>query len=263
MYKNFLIVASKKDKAGINITTALSQYGDYKFLLVDDDIIYDSNYSEEKLSPFDFVIFASRHQSKKGGKTLSLHAPGNWKSAEFGGTEKKVCPTSAQFLKQTFEKLNKNVKEHDLRDYEVTLECTHHGPIINKPCMFIEIGATETEWNDRRAAFVVAKTINQIIDDFKENPYSEVAIGIGGPHYCPNFNKIQLDSNFALSHIIPEYSLPLTEEMVKEAINKTEEEVDVIILDWKGLGKAEDRQKVMDVLKVYNIPIKKTSEVLK
>jgi len=263
MYKNFLIVASKKDKAGINITTALSQYKKYDFYLVDDEIIYDSNYNQDKINRFDFVIFASRHKSEKGGKTLSIHAPGNWKLAEFGGEPGKVCPTSALFLKQAFEKLNKNVKEHDLRGYQVTLECTHHGPLINKPCMFIEIGSTEKEWDDRRAAFIVAKTINQIIDDFKENPYNEIAFAIGGPHYCPNFNKIQLDSNFALSHIIPEYSLPLTEEMVKEAINKTEEEVDVIILDWKGLGKAEDRQKVMDVLKVYNIPIKKTSEVLK
>ena len=263
MYKNFLIVASKKDKAGINITTALSQYKKYDFYLVDDEIIYDSNYNQDKINRFDFVIFASRHKSEKGGKTLSIHAPGNWKLAEFGGEPGKVCPTSALFLKQAFEKLNKNVKEHDLRGYQVTLECTHHGPLINKPCMFIEIGSTEKEWDDRRAAFIVAKTINQIIDDFKENPYNEIAFAIGGPHYCPNFNKIQLDSNFALSHIIPEYSLPLTEEMVKEAINKTVEEVDVIILDWKGLGKAEDRQKVMDVLKVYNIPIKKTSEVLK
>lgn len=85
MYKNFLIIASKKDKAGINITTALSQYGKYDFYLVDDEIIYDENYDLEKINQYDFVIFASKHQSKKGGKTLSIHAPGNWGEAEFGG----------------------------------------------------------------------------------------------------------------------------------------------------------------------------------
>ena len=30
--------------------------------------------------------------------------------------------------------------------YKLTLECTHHGPLIEKPCVFIEIGSTETEW---------------------------------------------------------------------------------------------------------------------
>lgn len=263
MYKNILIVASKKDKAGINITTALSQYGDYKFLLVDEDIIYDVNYSKEKLDPFDFIIFASRHQSAKGGKTLSIHAPGNWNSADYGGYEGKVCPTSAQFLKQTFELLTKKVEESDLRDYRVTLECTHHGPLIDKPCMFIEIGSTTTEWGDRRAAFVIAKTLDEIIEKFKVNPYNEVVVGIGGPHYCPNFNKIQLNSNYAVSHIIPEYVLPLTAEMIKEALNKTEEEVDLVLLDWKGLGNAEDRQKVVDVLDKNYIRYKRTSQVSK
>jgi D-aminoacyl-tRNA deacylase len=261
MYKNYLIVASKQDKAGINITTALSQYGKYNFLLVEDDIVYDRNYDSEKLKKFDFIIFASKHQSEKGGKTISIHAPGNWKSADFGGKQTQVCPTSALFLKQTFEKLNKNVQEHDLRDYQVTLECTHHGPLIEKPCIFIEIGATETEWADRRAAFVVAKTINQIIDEFKPNPYNEIAIAIGGPHYCPNFNKIQLNSNVAISHVISEYSLPLTEEMLKQAITKTDEEVDFAILDWKGLGKSADRQKVLDLLDKMYIQYKRTGQI--
>ena len=267
MYKNFLIVASKKDKAGTNITTALSQYGGHKFLLVDEDIIEDSNYKDlntsARIKKADFVIFASKHQSKKGGKTLSIHAPGNWNQADFGGQEGKVCSTSAQFLKQTFEILNKNVKESDLRGYDVTLECTHHGPLINKPCMFIEIGATETEWKDRRAAFVLAKTIDEAITKFQVNPYNEVAVGIGGPHYCPSFNKIQLNSNFAISHIIPSYALPLTDKMILEALNKTEEEVDLVLIDWKGCGKAEVRDKVAEVLERNYIRYKRTSRVKK
>jgi len=261
MYKKFLIIASKKDKAGTNITTALSQYGKFDFLLVEDEIIYDSNYDQEKINQYDFIIFASKHQSKKGGKTLSVHAPGNWNKADFGGNSEEVCPTSAQFLKQTFEKLHKNVEEQDLRDYQVTLECTHHGPLINKPCMFIEIGATDTEWRDRRAAFVIAKTISQVIEEFKENPYNEVAIAIGGPHYCPGFNKIQLNSNVAISHVIPEYALPLTEEMLKQAITKTDEEVDFAIIDWKGLGKSEERQKVLDLLDKMYIQYKRTGQI--
>ena len=169
--------------------------------------------------------------------------------------------SSAVFMKQAFQKLRKNIKQYDLDDYNLTLECTHHGPFIDKPCMFIEIGSTENEWNDKRAAFVIAKTIADIIKTYKENPYNEVAVGIGGPHYCPGFNKIQLNSNFAISHIIPEYSLPLSEEMIKEAISRTFEELDLVILDWKGLGNSEARQQVLNVLSKLYIRYEKTSDI--
>ena len=45
MYKKFLIVASKKDEAGIGITTQLSQFKsqDFKFYLREEEIILDEN----------------------------------------------------------------------------------------------------------------------------------------------------------------------------------------------------------------------------
>ncbi len=273
MYKKYLIVASKLDKAGINITTQLSQFREnpvfssmkqspaFDFYLVDNEIIYTENLDLEKINQYDFIIFASKHKSEKKEKTLSVHAPGNWRQAELGGESGKICKTSALFQKQIFEKLKNNVKTHDLKNYKVTLECTHHGPFIDKPCIFIEIGSTEIEWEDRRAGFVIAKTIRDIIQDFKENPYNEIVVGMGGPHYCPNFNKIQLNSNIALSHIIPQYTLPLTEEMIKEALDKTEEEVDFALLDWKGLGNSEQRQKVLEILDKLYVRYKRTNEI--
>ena len=261
MYQKYLVVASKKDKAGMNITTQLSQFGNFDFYLVDEEIIYTENLDLEKINQYDFIIFASKHKSEKREKTLSIHAPGNPRGAELGGEGGKLCKSSALLQKQMFEKLKKNIQKYELEKYKLTLECTHHGPLIEKPCVFIEIGSTETEWEDRRAAFIVAKTISEIIREFKENPYNEVAVGIGGPHYCPNFNKIQLDSNIALSHIIPKYVFPLKEEMIKEAIEKTEEEVDFVVLDWNGLGKAEERERIIEILDRLYIEYKRTTEI--
>ncbi|MFH1607744.1 MAG: D-aminoacyl-tRNA deacylase [archaeon] len=273
MYKKYLIIASKKDLAGANITTNLSQFrqnplfsslGDkpnFDFYLIEDETIYTKNLDLNKINHYDFIIFASKHKSEKNEKTLSIHAPGNFRTSDYGGEKEKLCPTSALFQKQIFEKLNANAKEHNLKDYKITLECTHHGPLINKPCIFIEIGSTENEWKDRRAGFVLAKTIRDMIEGFEENPYNEIAIGLGGPHYCPNFNKIQLNSNVALSHIIPQYAMPITEEMIKEAIAKTQEEVDFAVLDWKGLGISEQRQQVIDILEKNYIAWKRTSEI--
>jgi D-aminoacyl-tRNA deacylase len=275
MYKKYLIVASKSDKAGINITTALSQFrknplltgmGDkpnFDFYLVDGETIFNEILDLEKIEKYDFIIFASKHESKKGGKTLSVHAPGNWRIAQMGGESGKICRSSAFFQKQLFNNLNIKTEENLLKDYQVTLECTHHGPLINKPCVYIEIGATSFEWEDRRAAFAVAQSIRDTIEKFKENPYNEIAIGIGGPHYCPNFNELQLKSNYAFSHIIPEYASPISEEMIQEAIEKTQEEVDLAILDWKGISGVEERKKVIEILDKLYIRYKRTSEAKK
>lgn len=275
-YKKYLVIASKSDIAGINITTQLSQFRknplisglqkeavNFDFYLIEDSILYTKNLDLEKINKYDFIIFASKHKSEKQEKTISIHAPGNWGDARYGGQPEKVCKSSALFQKFIFEKLNENINLYKIKNYTLTLEATHHGPLIDKPCVFVEIGSTENEWKDRRAGFVVAKTISETIYDFKENSYREVAIGIGGPHYCPNFNKIQLKSNVALSHIIPKYAFPLKEEMIKEALNKTKEEVDFAILDWKGLGSSEQRERIIRTLDKLYVDYKKTGEISK
>ena len=274
MYKKFLIVASKQDKAGINITTELSQFRknpvlsafasdkpNFDFYLVDKETIFTENLDLEKINKYDFVIFASKHESESKEKTLSLHAPGNWRTADYGGTSGKICRASALFQKKMFEVLNKNAEQYHLKDYKITLEATHHGPLINKPCLFIEIGSTENQWGDRKAGFVIATTIRDTLEQFKPNPYAEIAIAIGGPHYCPNFNKIQLNSNVAIAHVIPSYAIPITKEMIQQAMDNTEEEIDFALLDWKGLGKAEQRQEVLKILDELYLDYKKTGEV--
>lgn len=275
-YKKYLIVASKEDRAGMNIARQLSQFREnplmssmknspsFDFYLVENDILHEENLNMNKINNYDFIIFASKHESEKKEKTLSIHAPGNWRESRpgMGGKSFLVSKTSALFQKKLFEEMNKKAKEYSLdKKYKVTLECTHHGPLLDKPCLFIEIGSTENEWRDRKAGFVLAKAIKDSINTFKENPYREIAIGIGGPHYCPNFNKIQLKSNIAISHIIPSYQLPLTEEMILKAIKTTQEDVDFVLLDWKGLGNKEIRNEIKEIISKLYLDYKKTSEV--
>jgi len=273
MFQKYLVVASKKDKAGMNICTHLAQFKQnpvlsswaqkpsFDFYFVEEEIIFTENINLEKINQYDFIIFASKHKSEKKEKTLSVHSPGNFRKADYGGIPGKVCPSSALFSKALYEKLNEQVAKFNVEDYKATLECTHHGPLIEKPCVFIEIGSTEIEWTNRRMGFIIAKTIQETIEEFKENKYREIAVGIGGPHYCPSFNNLQLKTNVAISHVISEYNMPITQEMILEAIKKTLEEVDFVLLDWKGLGKSEQRQQVVDILEKNYIQWKKTSEI--
>lgn len=263
MFHNYLIVASKKDTAGMNIANQLNQFGKFNFYLVDEEIIYTENLDMNRINQYDFIIFASKHKSEKGIRSISIHAPGNWREAELGGEKGKICPASALFMKQLFEKLRLNMDRLKLEGFELTLECTHHGPLINKPCVFVEIGSNELEWKDRRAGFCVARAIHETLLEFKENDINEIAFGIGGPHYCPNFNSIQLESNVAIAHIIPQYALPLKEEMIQEIIKNTKEEIDFALLDWKGLGDADKRKQVTDILDKFYIRYETTSDINK
>jgi len=262
----FVIIASKKDKAGMNIFRFIHEnYPSLSHYLIDDESIYADNIDKlNHLRKYDFIIFATKHQSKEKRKTLSIHAPGNWRKAEFGGREGKVCRTSAFFLKHLFKILNKEAEKARL-NYELTLEVTHHGPYLEKPCCFIEIGSSEEEWKDKEAGKVIADTIKEAITTFNEKFSQEkykTAIGIGGPHYCPNFNKIQLNSDLAISHIIPQYVFPITEEMIKQAIEKTKEPISLALLDWKGL-KGKERQETIKILESLELQYKRTSEIEK
>ena len=254
---NYAVIYSKKDQAGINIAEQLKNIylPQVPIIEVKKDSIDCENIDkeDERLKNVDLIIFATKHQSKEARNTLSIHAPGNFRNADFGGKQGKLCSTSALAMKYLFQKMNENKLAASL-NYETTLESTHHGPLIEKPCLFIEIGTTEEQWNDKKAAEVIAKTIAdfQHFEKWKNENKNEtkIAIGIGSPHYAPNFTKIQLSekSKIAMSHILAEYNLPLNQSMILEAIEKTEEHVDLILIDWKGCGNSESRQNIITLL---------------
>ncbi len=189
-------------------------------------------------------------------KNICIHTPGNWSKAEFGGKDKTLCISPANYIKEAFLYLQKNNKT----DYEITLEVDHHGPYLTKPCFFIEIGSSEKQWIDPAPAKLIASTLkflfNKKIKDY------ETAIGLGGMHYCNNFNKIESSTNIAFSHICPKYYLSnLNENLLQEAVNKSLPKPKFIILDYKGLGK--EKNKIKDLLNNFNLEILRADKIKK
>jgi len=256
-----VIIISKKDPAGMSIAKQLGKLN-IEYELVEKESIYADDEVNEKSKDFDFIIFATKHESVAKEKTLTIHAPGNWKQAKYGGQENKVCKTSAMFLKLLFNILNHETEKQKQKDYKISLEATHHGPLIEKPCCFIEIGSSLNEWQDEKAAEIIATTIKRAINNLVLDGFNyKSTIAIGGPHYCPNFNKIQLNSKYAIGHIIPEYIFPLTKEIIKQAIEKTIEPVKTAIIDWKGCGKSKEREEIINILKELNLEVLRTDKV--
>lgn len=200
---------------------------------------------DKQLPPCDAIIFATKHRSKEGVPALTVHSPGNWGEALLGGQPNKVNVPMPRFLRMGFEQQEKQAAG---THYEVAMECTHHGPSIEKPCMFIELGSTEEQWKNEDGGKRVAAALMELLST--DIPDYDIAFGIGGPHYCPNFVKVMKETNYCFGHICPKWGLAsLTKELVLEVMEKSG--ATMVILDWKGLGDQKERiVKMLDELKI-------------
>jgi len=205
----------------------------------------------------DRFIFSTTHRSEAGTASFSVHAPGNWNRAEMGGQEREICIAMPILMKQAYLELK---KQNNLDEFNVTMECTHHGPYLEKPCFFIEIGSSEKQWKDKNAGKIIAKVVINILN--KSIQKHKIAVLLGGGHYSQMANKIMLRTDIAVGHICAKHNLKyLDEHMLMQAVNRTSEKVDLIILDWKGLK--QYKQKVVDLIEKLGLQYERAQRILK
>jgi D-aminoacyl-tRNA deacylase len=141
-------------------------------------------------------------------------------------------------------------------DYEVSYECTHHGPSLGVPAMFTELGSSLKQWNDHVAAEIVAHAAMGAISNFDESK-ARAVLGIGGPHYNAKFTRVALEDELAFGHIIPKYAIPHVDiEILKQCIDKTLEKVELAVLDWKGI-KGGYKSRLVEMLKEMGVTFEK------
>jgi D-aminoacyl-tRNA deacylase len=271
-----LVVASNRDAAGKNIAeyvlknypfsktiqtfqespvyTAQINEKHVTLIRLKEETIYAQNVLES-FPDSDLVVFLSRHSSQSGTPTLSVHTPGNFAEAKLGGLSRtlSVCPAAA--LRNTLKSLQQFKTEMEL-DYEVSYECTHHGPSLNVPAMFVELGSSPQQWSDARAAEAVAKAAMHAITTFSA-PNEPAALGIGGTHYNKKFTQMALNNEALFGHMIPKYALSnLDAEILLQCIKRTLEKIDHAILDWKGI-KSQHKTKLLKMLEALELPYQK------
>ncbi len=263
---DFAIMASKKDAAGMNIAGQLRLLHDFPaeiggsrvgIFIVDDELIHCENI--DKQVDAGVFIFASRHVSKANVHSLTVHSIGNWGSAKAGGRGRRLVKCPSALMKQCIKLLVEKASAAHL-DYEIVQEATHHGPYLEKPAMFIEIGSDEERWNDKKAGKAVAEAICGAIKNLGSSENSvKAAVGIGGLHYASNFRKVMLSDSFSIAHICPKHELALLDaEMLKQAMDSSMPRASSVIVDWKGLGKEKER--VVQLLRSLGISYSRTSE---
>jgi D-aminoacyl-tRNA deacylase len=233
------LVYSKQDIAGKNIASKLN--GKYKLKEIDGSLLTYNPQEKGKI-----YIFLSKHKSKERVKALTCHHPANWTSFnEYGGDNFNCSFSAPSVIKGLAEEIQKRI--HKLEEYEFTLEVSHHGPTPDVPVIFVEIGSCEEDWNNQIAGEIIAESVME----FKPSTNGEIVMGVGGPHYAPNFTKWLKE--YRIGHVIPKYAVEeLTYDAFVKGIEKSTEKIEKVLIDWKGLNK-EQREKIIDFCEKYGI----------
>ena len=213
-----LLICSLSDVASVNIRNCLFKLnkweqigndGKNEFHRFQDDVvmsipdlhIYAESIDEEAKEfgiAFDEVVFMSRHKAASAIPTLTVHPIGNFNNADFGGRSKELVRTAAASMTNALREMSKM----DTGEFKTSFEVTHHGPWLNTPTYFIEIGSDETMWGNMHAAEMLA----HVISVNTENDFP-TAVGIGGGHYAPRFSEIANAYKINFGHMIPNYAL--------------------------------------------------------
>ena len=180
----------------------------------------------------DLIIVVSRHSSVNPVPVLTVHPPGNFGEGLLGGNDFELGLTSPEWMKAVLCNHAKFVPE----GYRVSYEITHHGPTdFPAPTFFVEVGSTETEWNDEKAYTAAAKSV------LYARPAADAIpiIGFGGTHYAVRQSVIGQETRGALGHMMHTRDVGAVKaEMVSQMIKKSGGAVAAHV-DRKALSKPE------------------------
>lgn len=147
----------------------LSGKNDVKLYTIETPLITRDDLDDEIEA--DLFLFLSRHRAEGGRASLTVHPIGNFGEALAGGKSRKLGICHSEYFKNILNEFAENVKG---TKYEATVESTHHGPFMNKPALFVELGSNETFWEDKEGAKIVIKSVMDAIEndskDKDDNP---------------------------------------------------------------------------------------------
>lgn len=215
-----LLVCSEVDLPSVNMRAALRRMRDWEdmgeadgvsyascgndvIMSIPDMHIYRENLDKEAEAfgvKVDSVVVMSKHSAKSGRPALTVHPIGNYHHADYGGRSDTLVQSSPMEMTDALRAIASRSEDPGV---QVCFEVTHHGPYLEKPTFYIEIGSDETHWGDLPSAEILA----HVILEAEGHDGCRPLVGIGGGHYTPRFTEAALGSRVAFGHMIPNYQL--------------------------------------------------------
>ncbi|CAA6670096.1 unnamed protein product [Spirodela intermedia] len=192
-------------------------------IVAEDDL--DRRWEEAMGEKVEEVIFLSRHAAVTNRPALTVHPIGvphlREDEVPLQGGRPGWASLPNPRMGPWIRLLKRIADAHGLTpEFEVTLEATHHGPVVNTPTMFVEIGSTEEYWGRQDAAQVIALLLWEGLgldgggglghwDSGGGGETSRVLLGLGGGHYVPRHMDIVAKEGVWVGHMLSGYSLPM------------------------------------------------------
>jgi len=147
------------------------------------------------------LVFPSIHRSAQNIRSLTVHPLGNPGShAPLGGRPRTLVPADPRRMVSALRRLNERCEPLGL---PATYEATHHGPAVDLPAFFVEIGSGEHTDPSPEAVRVLA----DVIPEIDLPPDDRIALGVGGGHYVPHFSDLALHRAWAFGHLLSRHAL--------------------------------------------------------
>lgn len=168
---------------------------------------------------FDAILVASKHKAESGKPALTVHPIGNAGAADFGGAPRRLVPAAPLLMSRVLRRLA--IEARGLK-HQVTFEATHHGPYLETPTAFVEIGTDEASWRDAAIGQRVARAI-LAANEPSAGDAAPTLVALGGSHYAPRITDLVKQSRLNVGHILPGYAIDrgLAESVVLDAIRGT------------------------------------------
>ena len=157
------------------------------------------------------LVFPSIHRSEQNVSSLTVHPLGNpGPTADVGGAPGRLVPTDPLRMAAALRALSEGAGALGV---PVTFEATHHGPALELPAFFLEIGYGAEAGPPDPAVALLARVLPELTPSVGDR----VALALGGGHYAPHFTELVLSRRWAVGHILSKHALEVADRGVVAA----------------------------------------------
>ncbi|ABK76977.1 uncharacterized protein conserved in archaea [Cenarchaeum symbiosum A] len=246
-----LLVAHGGDPAGSNMARYLAEgmepdgkiwHGRHFDLVIIDSPAISADWIGGEYE-YDGYVFLSRHGAESGKLALTCHSTGNFAEAQFGGSDREVAIPYPGFQRRYMRRLSE--RREKFNGFDITIEATHHGPTgLDKPSIFVEVGTTEKQWNDKGLCGAVAELVRETAEEQDEK--TPFVICVGGTHYPEKFTDVLLKGEYALGTVVPKRALVNLDDKMFSHILERNAGAAAVLVDEGGLG--PEKRRILNML---------------